>query len=377
MKRCYTRDLRSLSCAAAAAFVMSGCSALASLGVPGVSSSDGDGPDDAPASAGTGYAETGDTDEASDRPQDPRVGQEELSPELDEKVSELSNVFISVRRAAEYDKETHQQPPGPRARFDEDWVDVTEGCVAMAEELLDAGVSADHYVHGRGFETENTVEYNMSTYVPLGDVPTACAGVREHVEDVYFSKLEPVVEALDLLTREYDEEAGRHPGEDVAAPNRIRDCHEVVSEAGEIFDMGPDEPIDIPGLIEMELQELELELCVRLEVVHQEYMESRDERAAQARRAELAPYEEVLSGDKWDTFWNRGMEDLRVRGRGGTILETPQDLARADLWCETLSNPNVVPEEWIVRCYHFQGNRRVDRQERTGVGSRPPSSAYR
>jgi hypothetical protein len=71
------------------------------------------------------------------------------------------------------------------------------------------------------------------------------------------------------------------------------------------------------------------------------------------------------------------MEIKVIRTQGRARLDSPRDFAQASLWCETLSNSNVSPPEWTVRCFVFRGDRLADVRERSGRGNSAPINAYR
>ncbi|MBS1796539.1 MAG: hypothetical protein JSS81_22085 [Acidobacteria bacterium] len=90
-----------------------------------------------------------------------------------------------------------------------------------------------------------------------------------------------------------------------------------------------------------------------------------------------APFRAALSGDKL-ALYNSRMYMAGVYGAGGRLLKTPAEYAASPVWCEWSVDRNSLVTTWSLGCWHFKGMTRVgDVVNRSGVGSTPPSSAFR
>ena len=97
-----------------------------------------------------------------------------------------------------------------------------------------------------------------------------------------------------------------------------------------------------------------------------------------AEAAKLAPYKKVLKGGKLKTFVDDDLVDIKVFGKGGTLLDSPRALAKASLWFVVLGKKGPDGKDWwILRRYQFKGDKFVKVTEKDGKGSWPPKSAYR
>ncbi|HQU85897.1 MAG TPA: hypothetical protein PKY59_22415 [Pyrinomonadaceae bacterium] len=94
-------------------------------------------------------------------------------------------------------------------------------------------------------------------------------------------------------------------------------------------------------------------------------------------KAQYAPFRAALSGDKL-ALYNSRMYMAGVYGAGGKLLKTPQEYANSALWCEWSVDRNSLVTTWEIGCWHFKGMTKVGNVvTRSGVGSTPPSSAFR
>jgi hypothetical protein len=125
---------------------------------------------------------------------------------------------------------------------------------------------------------------------------------------------------------------------------------------------------------EIALSDAKAKVCDPVAAAGQEIVDA----AQAALDAKKAPYRKVLKGDKLNLIENLWGDAFY--GVGGEALDTPEKLAHASVWFETLTwvDDNDGKTHWTLRRYAFRGDKAVgNATEQSGCCDEPPTRLYR
>jgi hypothetical protein len=126
----------------------------------------------------------------------------------------------------------------------------------------------------------------------------------------------------------------------------------------------------------LQLNQVKARLCEPLRQAAQKRLDADQ----QKQTARLAPFRKALSGDKLRIFERLQMWNESLVTSGGQPISSPEELARASSWYQTLSGPDSQGNpSWTSRGWYFEGMElKRGPIERNGSGDWPsdPDKAY-
>lgn len=93
--------------------------------------------------------------------------------------------------------------------------------------------------------------------------------------------------------------------------------------------------------------------------------------------AKLAPYLEVLKGDRLRLFKEHKLLDRLIQGPGGNELTTPEDFVSSPAWYTTVEDDSAAAgPRWVIGGWQFNGDTVLRNYTDSGWGRTPPSDAF-
>ncbi len=253
-------------------------------------------------------------------------------------------------------------------------LDKARKCAAAAKAVLDAGgASAEVRVPDK-IKIPIVREASGSYYARIDKVSAYAAGYHDRTRIAAIrSELEYAQETdawYDTLEEVGEDEMHRLEG---AAAN----CVKAV-DRGAALGLGAAVPVELARSLVVPFGELKAKVCAPVQGLAVEVRKSIEAAAKAEIEKKVAPYRKLLAGEKLATFIEREMYDLSIYGKGGALLQTPEDFKKASLWFQVLGRTDDLGREWwTLRRFQFKGNKLVKVTEDTGPGSMPPSARYR
>ena len=256
-----------------------------------------------------------------------------------------------------------------------------KSCVDAVDALLASGMKAKAPVRVTHNKAPNSKKKQdpdgqWAYEATLGDVRTMCVdfydglGMRGVAEAVIIGDkaLTRVNELLETTNVAGDVE-GYFP-----ARNR---CTQAVKDGLE-RGVSPKAKIDLGDGRSVTLGDAEAKVCKALGDAIGGAKEAIAARLKAVRDAALVPYKKVLKADKIRLIDDGGFFEIEVLGAGGTVLGTPEKLAKAAVWfIVSTRDESDGYTHWISVRYQFSGHKLKKTTESQGKGDWPPSKTFR